>query len=405
MTTDNDWDLGAVVRSCRAAAAAAAKTMEWSDFAALPFSEAPIEFGDAREGAKGGYFLGFPDLFRGGDGDQELEELCKPFLTIRVHQAQRSGPEPVTAFPSSASASASASPLLAAAMAGQHPPPQPARQPHRSFVQMPRAKRRRNQQKKIVCHVSAARLSSDDVWAWRKYGQKPIKGSPYPRGYYRCSSSKGCLARKQVERSRADPSMFIITYTAEHNHPMPTHRNSLAGSTRHKFSSPGPAATASEGDASSGGGFPRQTENHSNSPLCTSAAGLSPTTPLTSSMEDELLNFRRTGDDGDEADDEEMEEEEGMLLVEDMEVMGEDELLFMGVADEAAVPRAGEEAAEFFGHESGLGEHLIAPPWSSDSTNAAAAADASLSVHSLPLGEARERKHSGRQHLIRPFLP
>ena len=28
--------------------------------------------------------------------------------------------------------------------------------------------------------------------------------------------------------------MFIVTYTAEHNHPAPTHRNSLAGSTRQK---------------------------------------------------------------------------------------------------------------------------------------------------------------------------
>lgn len=57
-----------------------------------------------------------------------------------------------------------------------------------------------------------------DSWAWRKYGQKPIKGSPYPRSYYRCSSSKGCPARKQVERSRTDPSMLMITYTSEHNH-------------------------------------------------------------------------------------------------------------------------------------------------------------------------------------------
>jgi len=54
------------------------------------------------------------------------------------------------------------------------------------------------------------------------------------RGYYRCSSSKGCLARKQVERNRSDPTMFIVTYTGEHNHPAPTHKSSLAGSTRYK---------------------------------------------------------------------------------------------------------------------------------------------------------------------------
>lgn len=52
------------------------------------------------------------------------------------------------------------------------------------------------------------------------------------RGYYRCSSSKGCSARKQVERSHSDPNMLVITYASEHNHPWPVHRNSLAGSTR-----------------------------------------------------------------------------------------------------------------------------------------------------------------------------
>ncbi|KAA8543023.1 hypothetical protein F0562_021482 [Nyssa sinensis] len=60
-----------------------------------------------------------------------------------------------------------------------------------------------------------------DCWSWRKYGQKPIKGSPYPRGYYRCSTSKGCSAKKQVERCRTDASMLIITYTCSHNHPGP----------------------------------------------------------------------------------------------------------------------------------------------------------------------------------------
>ncbi|KAE8693848.1 putative WRKY transcription factor 27 [Hibiscus syriacus] len=107
-----------------------------------------------------------------------------------------------------------------------------------------RSKRRKNQIKR-VCQVPAEGLSSD-AGAWRKYGQKPIKGSPCPRGYYKCSTSKGCLARKQVERNRSDPSTFIVTYTAEHNHLAPAHRNSLAGSIRQKPLNP---QTVNAGDS------------------------------------------------------------------------------------------------------------------------------------------------------------
>ncbi|CAA0841862.1 Probable WRKY transcription factor 27 [Striga hermonthica] len=56
--------------------------------------------------------------------------------------------------------------------------------------------------------------------------------------YYRCSTSKGCAARKQVERSPNDPGIFLVSYTGEHTHPRPSHRSSLAGSTRSKLSSP-----------------------------------------------------------------------------------------------------------------------------------------------------------------------
>ncbi|XP_047311308.1 probable WRKY transcription factor 65 isoform X2 [Impatiens glandulifera] len=97
-------------------------------------------------------------------------------------------------------------------------------------------KRRRAIQKRVVSvpikDGEGSRFKGEssppsDSWAWRKYGQKPIKGSPYPRGYYRCSSSKGCPARKQVERSRLDPTMLVITYSCEHNHSAPTtNRNS-----------------------------------------------------------------------------------------------------------------------------------------------------------------------------------
>ncbi|XP_047336708.1 probable WRKY transcription factor 14 isoform X2 [Impatiens glandulifera] len=64
-----------------------------------------------------------------------------------------------------------------------------------------------------------------DSWTWRKYGQKPIKGSPFPR----CSTSKGCSAKKQVERCKTDSSIIIITYTSDHNHPSP-HQSSSSSS-------------------------------------------------------------------------------------------------------------------------------------------------------------------------------
>ncbi|RDX95282.1 putative WRKY transcription factor 65 [Mucuna pruriens] len=97
------------------------------------------------------------------------------------------------------------------------------------------SKRRRAIQKRVVQipikETEGCRLKGEnntppsDSWAWRKYGQKPIKGSPYPRGYYRCSSSKGCPARKQVERSCVDPTMLVVTYSSDHNHPWPVSRN------------------------------------------------------------------------------------------------------------------------------------------------------------------------------------
>ena len=38
------------------------------------------------------------------------------------------------------------------------------------------------------------------------------------RGYYKCSSVRGCPARKHVERALDDPSMLIVTYEGDHNH-------------------------------------------------------------------------------------------------------------------------------------------------------------------------------------------
>ncbi|XP_074560354.1 transcription factor WRKY19-like [Curcuma longa] len=101
------------------------------------------------------------------------------------------------------------------------------RPPYSSLALRPHAEtpRRRKSLRLWRCQV---RLSStaggvkvpgdDDGFTWRKYGQKEILGAKYPRAYFRCArrASHGCPAKKQVQRSEDDPSVYDVTYHEDH---------------------------------------------------------------------------------------------------------------------------------------------------------------------------------------------
>ncbi|XP_027127653.2 probable WRKY transcription factor 2 isoform X1 [Coffea eugenioides] len=70
---------------------------------------------------------------------------------------------------------------------------------------------------------------AEDGYNWRKYGQKQVKGSEYPRSYYKCTHPN-CPVKKKVERSQEGHITEII-YKGAHNHPKPPpNRRSALGS-------------------------------------------------------------------------------------------------------------------------------------------------------------------------------
>nr|XP_017249823.1 PREDICTED: probable WRKY transcription factor 11 [Daucus carota subsp. sativus] len=89
-------------------------------------------------------------------------------------------------------------------------------------------KRRKTVVKKEIKRVtsgSAGDCIPADEYSWKKYDQKLVPGTVFPRGYYKCNTFKGCPARKRVERTSNDPTVLILTYEGEHRHHHNHHRS------------------------------------------------------------------------------------------------------------------------------------------------------------------------------------
>lgn len=129
--------------------------------------------------------------------------------------------------------------------------------------------------------------------------------------------------------------MFIVTYTGEHTHPRPTHRNSLAGSTRNKCSAPHKSIDK-ENSAS------LSTANIGSCSSPQSATSLSPTTPLTVQTDEEAIIANKKSNeeenkimiDGNDKESEEMaddyDEDDDEILIPNM-AMTQD--IFLGLQE------------------------------------------------------------------------
>ncbi|XP_073138114.1 probable WRKY transcription factor 20 [Henckelia pumila] len=67
--------------------------------------------------------------------------------------------------------------------------------------------------------LATADRTSDDGYNWRKYGQKLVKGSEFPRSYYKCTYPN-CEVKKIFERS-PNGQITEIVYKGSHDHPKP----------------------------------------------------------------------------------------------------------------------------------------------------------------------------------------
>eukprot|EP00268_Persea_americana_P009527 TRINITY_DN13814_c1_g1_i4.p1 TRINITY_DN13814_c1_g1~~TRINITY_DN13814_c1_g1_i4.p1 ORF type:complete len:337 (-),score=57.86 TRINITY_DN13814_c1_g1_i4:286-1296(-) len=110
-------------------------------------------------------------------------------------------------------------------------------------VTKPRKKGEKRQREPRFAFMTKSEIDNlEDGYRWRKYGQKAVKNSPYPRSYYRCTSQK-CSVKKRVERSFQDPTTVITTYEGVHTHPSPaTLRGSAASMLAPSILTPTPSS-------------------------------------------------------------------------------------------------------------------------------------------------------------------
>ncbi|GMH27589.1 hypothetical protein Nepgr_029432 [Nepenthes gracilis] len=118
---------------------------------------------------------------------------------------------------------------------GHEDEPDPKRRNMEVRVPEQASSHRTLKEQKIIVQTTSEVAPLEDGYRWRKYGQKVVKGNPFPRSYYRCTNP-GCNVRKQVERASTDPKAVMTTYEGKHNHHVPAAQASSHNTTSNSAS-------------------------------------------------------------------------------------------------------------------------------------------------------------------------
>ncbi|PWZ20892.1 putative WRKY transcription factor 11 [Zea mays] len=209
-----DLDL-LVAKTCDDAAAGFSASASWTSSSmpsttSLTAGEGSVSKGRAQQQGCGALFFVQPVSGGGGDGHSAGKPLRLAPSSMQQQHASPGYSSPGNALEDGKCHDRARSENDAAAAAGKT---------HGDRCHC--SNKRKSRVKRVVRVPAISSRNADippDDYSWRKYGQKPIKGSPYPRGYYKCSTVRGCPARKHVERDPGEPAMLIVTYEGDHRH-------------------------------------------------------------------------------------------------------------------------------------------------------------------------------------------
>lgn len=193
-------------------------------------------------GDKGGF--GFMDLLGIHDYNPSLFDLLQPQTQPQPQPQPQPLPSPAStnsevfntpATPNSSSISSSSTEAAAAVQDEQTKTTlEEEDQDHQDKTKKQLKPKKKNQKREREPRFAFMTKSEvdhlDDGYRWRKYGQKAVKNSPFPRSYYRCTTA-ACGVKKRVERSSDDPSIVVTTYEGQHTHLSPVTPRGISSET------------------------------------------------------------------------------------------------------------------------------------------------------------------------------